>query len=127
MTTIQVPVNQAATRITAAMQVLHKVTADASLRSPSPAHAPFSNMLPEGNLAPHSKFNPSNRKAGTAAELSTGAMFFYTNMIRMPRATGRNNPQKRTGLLVYGALATALAFPHVKQLKWPDKDKRKSY
>ena len=114
----------AAQRATAALKVLHRINADALLNDTSPAHAPFQSTLPESNLYPEEMFKKANKKLGTPAELTSGAMFFYTNMVRMPRTSGKNNPQRRTGPLVYGALAVGLAFPKVRQAPFPTKEQR---
>lgn len=108
-------------QMTIASRILQRIRANGDAGT-----GPFAQRRPEGTLKATMGWDPGNRKEGIAPALNSGAMLFYRNLVRLPRATGKT-VQKRTGAQIYGALALALAFPTLRQDPTPGKHARKVF
>lgn len=112
--------------ITIAQRVLQAVRANTEANRAAPPSGPFTSRRPEGTLKATIPWSPGSKKAGIPPALKSGAMVFYTNQVRMPKASGKG-VGRRTGTLIWGALAVSLAYPDMEQVQNPSKQKRKVY
>lgn len=126
MTTMQASPVYSPRTLTVAHRVLQAVRANTDPNRAAPPSGPYTARRPEGTLKATIPWSPGSRKHGIPPALKSGAMVFYTNQVRMPKSTG-NGVARRTGTLIWGALAVSLAYPDTPQVPSPSKHQRKVY
>lgn len=112
-------------KITVVAKLLQRIRA--ADQTATPTDGPFAKRRPVGTLSPQIMWSPGDAKQGIPPALNEGAMRFYRNLVRLPKASNPKQAQKRTGLLIWGAMVMGLAFPSMRQAHTPDASMRRTY